>query len=44
VAEAGMMSPNWARLRLKPIAPTLAMLFEIVESSVCAPRRPESEV
>ena len=42
--EAGMMSPNWARLRLKPIVPTFAMLFEIVDRSVWAPRRPESEV
>ena len=34
VPDGGMMSPNWARLRLNPIEPTLAMLFDVTDRSV----------
>jgi len=42
--EVAKISPNSARARLKPVVPTFAMLFEIVEMSAWAPLRPVSEV
>ena len=38
------ISPNSALLFLKPLEPTLAILFDVVEISVCAPLRPVSAV
>jgi hypothetical protein len=40
VGELANRSPNWARLRLKPVEPTLARLLEIAPRSVCAALRP----
>ena len=42
--EAATTSPNVARPFLNPMLPTLAMLFETTERSVCAALRPLSEV
>ena len=44
VGDEANRSPNWARLRLKPVELALAILFEITDMSVWAPLRPESEV
>ena len=42
--EVAKISPNSARLRLKPVVPTLAMLLDVAEISDCAPLRPVSAV
>src|SRR3546814_289362 len=44
LGDEAKMSPNCALLRLKPIEPALAMLFEMTDISVWAPLRPESDV
>ena len=38
--DVAKISPNSARLRLNPVVPTLAMLFELAEISACEPLRP----
>ena len=42
--EVAKISPNSARLRLNPVVPTLAMLFELAEISACEPLRPVKAV
>ena len=42
--EVAKISPNSTRLRLKPVVPTLAMLFEVAEMSAEEPFSPVSAV
>ena len=42
--EVAKMSPNSARLRLKPVVPTLAMLFEVAAISAVDPLSPVKAV
>jgi hypothetical protein len=42
--DVAKMSPNSARLLLKPVVPTLAMLLDVAEISDCAPLSPVSAV
>ena len=42
--EVAKISPNSARLRLKPVVPTFAMLFEVAAISACEPFNPVSAV
>src|SRR3546814_18369060 len=44
LGDEAKMSPNCALLRLKPIEPVLAMLFEMTDISVWAPLSPERDV
>jgi hypothetical protein len=44
IGEEETRSPNSVPLRLKPVVPTLAMLFEMTARSVCEALRPESAV
>ena len=42
--DVAKMSPNSATLRLKPVVPTLAILFEVAEISADEPFNPVSAV
>jgi hypothetical protein len=42
--EVAKISPNSARLRLKPVVPTFAILFEVAEISACDPFNPVKAV
>jgi hypothetical protein len=42
--EVAKISPNSTRLRLKPVVPTLAMLFDVAEMSAEEPFSPVSAV
>jgi hypothetical protein len=42
--DVAKISPNSARLRLKPVVPTLAILFEVAEISDCDPFKPVNAV
>ena len=42
--DVAKMSPNSARLLLKPVVPTLAILFDVADISDCAPFNPVKAV
>ena len=42
--EVAKISPNSARLRLKPVVPTFAILFEVAEISALEPFKPVNAV
>ena len=42
--DVAKISPNSALLRLNPVVPTFAMLFEVDAISACAPLRPVKAV
>ena len=42
--EVAKMSPNSALVLLKPVVPTLAILFDVADISDCAPLSPVNAV